>query len=983
MLRHRTHLPAGLALAAAAALAAPAPAQISGFGKNKIQYEDFRWEILVGDHVDLYYYPEERELALIALDEAERAFDDLILQFSYHPKDRIPLVVYASHTDFEQTNILPFFIPEGVAGFTEFLKGRVALPFNGSYADFSRVIRHELVHVFQARKGAHLKRLHPRGHEWISPSWFTEGLAEYWSGPWSAEGDLVVRDLLVNGRVPSVPELDRYAGSFAVYKLGQNLHEYLGRTYGDARLVELLETEWKYPNFSTAFRRVYGITLDELTVEWHEHLRETYFPTLALETPAATIATPVVSEGRLSFSPAVVPAAARERGRTGVAYLSLHSGYTTINVADLDGHNERIVERVTAGRSGDVESLHPLLSQIDVSTDGRVAFVAKSGPRDVIYVHDLDDGDREEKGEWNELVVLFSPTWAPDGGRIAFVGLTRSGYADLYTWDLATGRLDRLTNDRYLEATPSWSPSGDAIVFASDRTPFGAEGARNLYLMDVGTRHIQPLTFGRWVDRDPDWSPDGSQVVFASDRAGALDLYVVDRSGDGYRATRLAAGALHPRWHRTLDGRDEVVFTAYEDLGYRIFRAPIATGAPHTIALEVDASIPDWRWEDRIPDPDRFVRRDYEHQFRLDFANAALAFADDGGRAEGARMFFSDMMGDHLIIASVNSQQSRSDLFSGFTGSATYVNLKRRLNWGVGGYRLRSFFASLLGSEFGGPGIEREGIGPRNDFFEERWGATALLSYPFSKFQRVEGDLTFERNEMVEIPGSTLNDSSPLFFRSAWLTVGSFGWVFDNTIWNPSGPVDGHRANVSASAIYNVDEGEIESTEVLVDLRKYFRTSLHTTYAVRARGRASIGDIPTFYFLGGPLTLRGYPTYVLNGSHTVLLNQEWRFPILGPNPQRRGFATLLANGIWGGLFVDLGNAWLPDELGKNSRGETEELGSWPGLLGSYGASLRYPLGGPFVLRFDWARRFEVEDKRDLFPGQEDDTHFSFFIGYNY
>ena len=53
------------------------------------------------------------------------------------------------------------------------------------------------------------------------------------------------------------------------------------------------------------------------------------------------------------------------------------------------------------------------------------------------------------------------------------------------------------------------------------------------------------------------------------------------------------------------------------------------------------------------------------------------------------------------------------------------------------------------------------------------------------------------------------------------------------------------------------------------------------------------------------------------------------------------------------------------------------------LLGSYCASVRYPLGGPFVVRVDWARRFSIDEKRNLFPDEESDSHWSFFIGYNY
>ena len=960
-------------------VAAPAAAQYSTFGKNKIQYEDFEWEVLASDHVDLYYYPDERELALIAIDYAEESFDALSQKFSYVPKERIPMVVFASHQHFEQTNIVPFFLPEGVAGFTEFLKGRVALPFNGIYADFRHVIRHELVHVFQARKGAHLKRMHPGGYEWNSPLWFTEGLAEFWSGPWNAEGDLVVRDLLLNGLVPDLQELDRYAGSFALYKLGQDAFEFLKERYGEERVVELLESEWKYKNFSTTFRKVYGVRLADANEEWQRHLRERYFPHLAGEQPAGTTATAVVTQGRLNFTPAVVPAGVLGP-EPALSYVSLHSGYTTIETADLTGRDDDLETVVTAGRSSDYETFHPLLSTIDVNRAGELAFVAKAGASDVLYVADVRSGNRVDEGRWKELVVLSSPSWAPDGKRIVFVGLSKAGYADIYVWEVATDRLDRLTNDRYLETSPRWAPTGGEIVFASDRTPFGPEGARNLYLLDVQSRRIQPLTFGRWVDRDPDWAPDGSRVVFASDRAGTLDLYVVDRKGSGFRVSSFAAGTMHPRWAR-LDGGDQIVFSVFENQSYAIYRIEVPTETPETVALSVDPDVPGWEWEDVLPEEGEYVQRDYEREFGLDFASGALAFAEEGSRGQGAQMFFSDLMGDHLFVAQIYAQQGRTNIFSGFTGALTYVNLKKRLNWGVGAYRLRSFFTSLLGAEFDQPS-SGEGLGIRNDFFEERWGATGLLSYPISKFQRVESEVSFERNNLTELP-TDFDDIEDIFLRDAWLTIGSFGYVYDNSLWGPVGPVDGQRLNLTVSSVFNVSNGGMESTDLLADVRKYFRTSLNTTYAVRARGRFASGDVPTFYYLGGPASLRGYPSYILNGTYTVLLNQEWRFPFLRPNPYLDGVATLIANGIWGGLFVDMGNAWTEQGLYEGEDGELHELGSWPGLLGSYGASLRYPLGGPFVLRLDWAKRFTIDEKRDLFPDGKDGSHWAFFIGYNY
>src|SRR5512138_2778908 len=117
--------------------------------ENKIQYRRLDWQVLKGQRVDVYYYPEEAELAPVALAYAEETYDLLAVKFGHTVTSRVPLIVYASHSDFEQTNILPFSPPEGLLGVTDFLKPRVTLPFRGNLAEFRHTLRHEMVHVFQ------------------------------------------------------------------------------------------------------------------------------------------------------------------------------------------------------------------------------------------------------------------------------------------------------------------------------------------------------------------------------------------------------------------------------------------------------------------------------------------------------------------------------------------------------------------------------------------------------------------------------------------------------------------------------------------------------------------------------------------------------------------------------------------------------------------------------------------------------------------
>src|SRR5688500_12638861 len=137
-------------------------AQTVPFGKNKIQYTEFEWRVLSGAHIDVYYYPEEEAVARLALSYGEESYSFLERKFQHHPFRRIPLIVYSSDAHFEQTNVFPGFIPEGVLGFTEYLRRRVAMPFRGDYDQFRKTLRHELVHAFHLSKITETHSMPPR-----------------------------------------------------------------------------------------------------------------------------------------------------------------------------------------------------------------------------------------------------------------------------------------------------------------------------------------------------------------------------------------------------------------------------------------------------------------------------------------------------------------------------------------------------------------------------------------------------------------------------------------------------------------------------------------------------------------------------------------------------------------------------------------------------------------------------------------------------
>ncbi|HEV8263508.1 MAG TPA: hypothetical protein VGQ06_01055 [Gemmatimonadales bacterium] len=930
----------------AVTLPAPLSAQFGYFGQNKIQYRRFDWRVLRGEHVDLYYYPEEEELGRVALAYAEASYDSLERRFTHAVTRRIPLIVYASHTDFEQTNILPFIPPEGLLGVTEFLKRRVALPFRGSYSEFRHTLRHELVHVFQLSLAAAVFDRYPRIRQAGLPLWWTEGLAEYFSSGEDTRDEMVLRDMTVTGQLPSLRDLT-YAYGGLVYPVGGSIHRFLAQRYGEWRILELYGDLWKYGTFDEAMTGVYGLSLDRLSDEWQYWMRQRYYPAVNAQRPLAITA-------RRLTDLAIKPAAYRVPGDTtpGFLFFSPANGYATIYAQAFDGDRKRAV--VKGERTEQFESFHFFESRLDVNADGIVAFSSKYAERDALFLWSLARGDVVGRFQFPELVSILSPAWAPDGRSVVFSGLSVSGYSDLYRLWLADARLERLTSDRYEDVDPTVSPDGRSVVFSSDRTPFGPGGARNLFTLDLATGGVRYLTYGDWRDEGPRWSAATGRIYFASDRDGTFQVYSIDSSGVGRRETNTLNGAFDPQW---VPERNGILFGGFADLSFHIYFAQPLADTTSAFALAADPPPAAWAWGE-LTHP-QYARADaapYEKKFTLDFAAGDAVVAPGLGSAQGAVFLFSDLLSDHVVFVGVSSFQGSGlgNLVDNINGTVFYLNQSRRVNWGVGAFRQRGLFYE----------------GDFNSLFEETsYGAIAQLRYPFTRFRRLVAEYRLERSDRFDL----LTEGVDELRRVGWLASNYVSYVKDNTLWLATGPIDGERYNLTAGLVNDLSHGRFDSWLVSADIRKYLRASLRSALAVRLQGYASGGERPRRINIGGSWGLRGYPRYgYVAGTRAWLFNAEYRFPITDFLTIGFPFGAARFPGVQGALFLDYGRAWT-------------EASTRRGVLGSSGLGLRMPIGPPLVLRLDLGYRFHSGDVGFYgLPQSSHGTKFvDFFFGFNY
>ena len=924
-------------------------AQFDFFGKNKVQYSSFEWRILAGEHIDLYYYPEEEEIAHLALKQAEDAYDALSLRFNHHVFRRIPLIIYSAHHYFQQTNTIESFIPEGVGGFTEFFKGRVVLPFNGSFNDFRHVLWHEMVHVFQMSKAGQTYRIHPRRTKARLPLWWTEGLAEYFSTEWDTQADMYMRDMVLNNRVPPIKNLEIYENYGIIYKLGESIHRILGAKYGDEMIVRMYENLWQFSDFKDLFEYIYGIKLDEFSDRWINELKKRYYPDIQnSQELKITGVTKVATKSWANMHPSVYrsPSTGKQR----VVFISARTGYLDIYSVDLAEGEKHRKKHIRGGRSAEYESFHPFLTRMDVSRNGILAFSSKFHEKDALFLFDLEKNRKIKRYKFKGLVGISSPSWGPDEKRIVFSGLNVSGFSDIYLFDLQSERLTRLTNDRYADDYPDFSPDGRYVVFSSDRTVYGEKGCRNLFLYDLEKKEIQYLSLGQWNDTQPRFSSDGSRVAFVSDRKGLPNIYLTDLQGKGSQVTNIFNGMFGFDWTAADSG---FCFAALDNQTMGIYYLPMPDSTVDSVKLDRETRVTQWEWKDykeRV-EGRKAEEKPYKRNFTLDFAYSQFGYSPStyyGGAFGYAFLMFSDIMGDEMIlIAAGNSATSTEDFWDSFSGYATYYNRKKRVSYGYGAFRFAGTFVDFIRDEL---------------FYERDHGIYGLLSYPLSTYYRVETTMGFMKSYREDF---FLN-----FIRDAYLVTNTISLIKDTALFIPYGPLDGERWNIGMALTTDLTHGRTDNISLLFDYRKYFRLTTFSNYAVRVQGRYSGGRIPFRSIMGGSWDLRGYPRWSIIGSRSVLLNQEIRFPLYYRLDVQTGLGRIPIPGVEGAFFFDMGNAW-------------DKGAKYPGLLASTGFGLRMSLGGPLVLRLDRARRINWLRGGIGYTKFDKKYYTNFFFGFDY
>ncbi len=915
-----------------------------GFGKNKITAQRFDWHIHRTEHFDIHYYPSEAKLVPIMAAIAEEAYEKHSEDFEHEIESRTPLILYKSHKDFQETNIILQELHEGIGGFAELFKHRVVIPFTGSLEAFREVIYHELIHIFQfdiLYQKPHA-RIYSGEFLYSPPIWFIEGMADYFANDKDALGEMVLRDASINNNILPLTELqnfNRLSSPYLGYKMGQLAVEYLVTTYGRDKIAEILRglRQSRTKNIDVVFKNVLGVGLKEFDVGYQQMLRKRYWPLIEDRELPNIVSRKLTENSRFSHNIKPVWSPSGDI----VAYVTANEGFLEIVLMSsktgkkLDRITKRFFrnkyEEIRADSSGFDRSL------AWAPNGDHIAFIGKHHDANYLFeinilTHKLTHYVKLDYDSAN------SPSYNGAGDRIVFTAL-KEGQTDLYIIDLDTESISRLTRDSFNDTHPSWHPNRNTIVYASER-----EHKNRLILIDMDQRTEQKLTDNATNAISPIWMSDGESVLFCADRSGVYDAYKLHiATGETTRLTNLITGCSNPSF--SPDGK-RLLFSAYQDGKYDICvmnsdkilnkKVEIPEFASEPIAINIDSDASQRNY--------RIARRKYStrNSFRFDAIFPQFSYGADGLLRSQIQMSASDMLGNHRVELSVINQ-SGGYLVPDFI--AQYGYLTNRADVGVVVYNYHQYH--LLGSLRNQTGI-----------LQRITGGGAYLSYPFNRYNRL--DLQYS---MYTTPFSYNFDTvNPVdFYDRGFLSMGSLAFVSDNTMWREFAPYRGTRYRFEVERSFPALGSELALTNAIFDIRKYIGLGRRSTIATRLLLGGSFGADKSLFYLGGIDSLRGYDYEDFVGSRVGLFNIELRVPFIDVLYFGWPFRWSIG-GIGGVLFTDIGGTWN-DELYSSENpfriirreGRRYRLAD---VQGSIGLGLRLRLG-LFSLDFAAARHTDL------------------------
>ncbi|MCL2063482.1 MAG: hypothetical protein FWG98_03790 [Candidatus Cloacimonetes bacterium] len=561
------------------------------FGKNKVQQSKIDWSLIESRYFDIYFVTGHEELGKMTVLIAENAYFHLY-QFFQHPLlNRIPIIVYSSKQDFQTTNIIYPLLPEGIGGFTETYRNRVALPFDGSIKKFEDVLVHELVHAYiNDMEGTFFRNPLFRGVTSNLPFWFSEGLPEYLAlKGTNVYNSKFIIDMIINDQLRDI----EFLGGFFAYRLGEAILVWISEEWDEDKVIEYFYNVRLHAEIHSATKQTFGFDFTELQDRFRLYVKRKYSHLInEMQTPWE-VATRHTNSRETNNAQNVFPRFSPNG--TDFVFFSTHKARTSIfRGSSFQLRKDEVIVR--GEKTARFEEFHYQRNNLawfpsDVfsdSSDSIIAFVAKTTFGDMIYFYDVIKKRVIEQRDFPQFDSIYEIDISPCGEYLAITA-QMDNRCDLFIYNIFTRDLKRITDDNFFTFSPNWSIDGTKLSFVSERVLINdnppppdtqddndvisspnifGQMVQNIYYYDINAEIFYQITNDDFNNFHPIWIDD-TQVAFITEKTGIANIDIVDISkNERATVTNILTGMQSFDYSSV---NDLMIFSVYFNNAYEIF----------------------------------------------------------------------------------------------------------------------------------------------------------------------------------------------------------------------------------------------------------------------------------------------------------------------------------------------------------------------------------------------------------------------------
>jgi WD40 repeat protein len=951
------------------------------YGKNKVLYEKFNWNSYKTEHFNIYYYTDSIKVLKNIAEMAESAYQKISTELKHPLSSSVPLIFYKTSTDFEQTNL--FQLPAGVLGVAEPVLYRIAIQGDMTLDEIQDLIEHELTHIFQYD----LLWGGPGGVMYAvnqPPLWIMEGLAEYNTDNWSSWSSLIVRDAVLNDRIPELTASGSLYSRYPLprppaYDFGHAIYDFIESKHGKNGIREFWHSLKRSPFIGrrNPVKRAFNMEYKDFNHEFKKYLRAKHKDFLLRENPE-DYSIPLGPEFPLnpyyfSLSHDVAPSGDI------VAVLTQNVKDYDIDIVLISTKDGSVVKNITKGYTLKYEyikfEIDPSKGKdIAWSPDGdRIAFFARVGQKHSLFILNV----LTEKILRKIKIPVDQPSslcFFPQGEELLFTAF-HEGFHDIFKINLSTEKILNLTEDDFFEKAPMISPDGTKVAYTIHLDTYD-----KLFLSPLNDlKKRTQLTFGKGNTISPHFSHDSKELYFSGDMRDAYNIYSLNlETGELTRYTDVRTGNFFPI--PLPNDPQKVIFASFNKGAFQVFKSELEGEVEKTITFK-EAS-PDEEFKRFEPiislDIDKKEIKPYKGMGKLYLTSRPpidTIVSTDGSIYGGSALSFSDLFGDYtFFLMAYQVRQYRSYQFS-------FLNQKRRLQYNINAFQFTQYY--YLSSYY-------------DPFYYSRYethfdaiatrkitGVSFSTYYPFNRYYRTQASIgyyNYEEDYLYPSPGTYAQ-----FWNGSILSA-SFSLIGETTRFkNPYGPIAGNTFMLSVSQALPVSSSFLQNTTLETDLRKYIKISSNTLFALRFKGFFSRGKNPFVFYWGGNNQVRSAGYYTIIGNEGWYANLEFRLPLIN------AASTIIGRigPVRGTLFFDITRSKIkgyPAVFAMEFTGLDEDgLPEFRGIdaIGSYGYGFQFFfLGLPIHIEF--VKRLEFPDiSKPWNMDKKGDFRTRFWIGFDF